>query len=121
MRPLFLLAGVCLLAAWLTPAAGAKAAVQCPFEDKAQVVVKGIARSIQSGAQEPGESINTYFYLETSEPPCGRQRIFVFAPGIIPCLEGENATVSGVYYAPAEVPFDQPMIDTAKVICSLPR
>ncbi len=93
----------------------------CPFKDKAQVVVKGQARSIKSGAEEPDESINTYFYLETSGPPCGRLRISVFAAGIIPCIDGEKVTVSGLYYRPSEPPFDEPMIDLATVVCGAPR
>src|SRR5260221_2047655 len=71
-----------------TPAVAA--AASCRFKDMAQVVVKGIARSIKSGAQEPGESINTYFYLETAGPPCGRSQISVFATGIIPCMDGDR-------------------------------
>jgi hypothetical protein len=90
----------------------------CPFKDMDQVAVTGLARRITSGAQEPGESINTYFDLETSGPPCGRQTISVFAPGIIACLEGDKVTVRGVYYAPGEVPFDRPMIDLAAVTCA---
>jgi hypothetical protein len=96
-------------------------AARCPFKDMAQVVVKGIARSIKSGAQEPGESINTYFYLETAGPPCGRSRISVFAAGIIPCMDGDKATVRGVFYAPGEPPFDEPMIDLATVACGASR
>jgi hypothetical protein len=94
---------------------------QCPFKDKEKVTVEGIARSVQSGAQEPGESINTYFYLETIGPPCGHLRISVFAAGIIPCTDGDKVTVSGTYYRPSEVPFDDPMIDLATVTCRMPR
>jgi hypothetical protein len=109
-----------LLEPTVAPPAAA-AAAGCPFKDMAQVVVKGVARSIKSGAQEPGESINTYFYLETSGQPCGRSRISVFAAGIIPCMDGDKATVSGVFYAPREPPFDEPMIDLATVECGAAR
>jgi hypothetical protein len=110
---------VCLLSPLAVETATAKPAVAaaCPFKDKEQVVVAGIARSIMSGAEEPNESINTYFYLETSGPPCGSQRISVFATGIIPCIEGDRATVRGIYYAPDPI-FNQPMIDLATVTCS---
>jgi hypothetical protein len=89
----------------------------CALKDNANVTLTGIARSVMSGAQEPQESINTYFLLETSGPPCGKQEISVFAPGIIACSEGDHVTVRGVYYAPGEI-ITWPMIDMAKVTCS---
>lgn len=106
-------------AAMLAPAAEAKPAPHawaCALVDKTEVVLTGIARSVMSGAQEPGESINTYFFLETHGSTCGAQRISVFAPGIIPCGEGDKVTVRGTYFAP-DATFTWPMIDGATVSC----
>lgn len=122
MRSLLLAAVVLSMAAPApAPTKPAPGAGACPFKDKEKVAVDGVARSVQSGAEEPGESINTYFYLDTSGPPCGRLRISVFAAGIIPCLEGDRVTVSGLYYVPSEAPFDYPMIDLATVTCKASR
>lgn len=97
--------------------AGGVMPAACPFHDKQQVTVDGVARSVKSGAQEAGESINTYFYLETSNGDCGARRIMVFAHGIIPCIEGDKVAVRGMYYRPSEPPFDFAMIDMATVSC----
>ena len=115
----FFFAAICLAA--LVRAAEAKhASPGCPFDDMATVTLKGVARSINAGAEEPGESINTYFYLETSGPPCGSLRVLVFATGIIPCIEEDKATVRGVFYKPSKPPFDFAMIDLATVSCTVP-
>ena len=115
----FLLAAMCL-AVLVRPAEAKHAPRGCPFDDKATVTLKGAARSINAGAEEPGESINTYFYLETSGPPCGSLRVLVFATGIIPCIEEDKATVRGVFYKPSYPPFDFAMIDLASVTCTVP-
>ena len=99
------------------PSQTPRAPAVCPFKDKQPVAIDGLARSIKSGAEEPGESINTFFYLETTGDPCGKQRIMVFAIGMIPCVDGDKATVRGIYYPPSEPPFDFPMIDSATVTC----
>jgi len=117
MRPVVALA--IRSAVMLAPIADAKPAAHvhaCALQDKTKVALTGIARSIQSGAEEPTESINTYFFLETRVRPCGEQRISVFAPGIIPCGEGDKVTVRGIYYAP-DATFTWPMIDGARVSC----
>ena len=113
-----LLAAAVVLA--VAPAQAKPKANACAFKDKQHVTVTGIARSIKTLAEEPGESLNTYFFLETSGPPCGEQRISVFAGGVIACSDGDKATVRGVYYAPDEI-FTEPMIDLATVSCTAGR
>jgi hypothetical protein len=99
--------------AFATPSERGRA---CELRNKSEVTLTGIARDVKAGAEEPNESLNTTFMLETSGPPCGKQKILVFAPGIIACISGDKVSVRGIYYAPDRV-ISWPMIDMAKVSC----
>ena len=100
-----------------TNASPVTANAQCPFNSKDKVEIAGIIQNLKTGHQEPQEQINSYFDLLTTGEPCGDGRIMVFAPGMIPCINGDRATLKGNYYPPDKDFFDIAMMDAWEVKC----